>query len=184
MYTVYHHFSLYVHLWWKHWSCVTIVYDSQSLNYLLVQDGWTALHMACQKGLAEIVQTLMIAKADLNLQTNVSTSTVKLIVVSADDHRHMQARETLWPTLCMHCVLTCDYASTGWGHCSVHCLSKWSCDNCKATGWSWSIPGCAKECELIMHIRHSTVSSMFLKVSNYGCSKWSVIIRKGTQYCL
>ena len=33
-----------------------------------------------------------------------------------------------------HVLLTCDYASTGWGHCSVHCLSKWSCDNCKATG--------------------------------------------------
>ena len=53
-----------------------------------VQDGWTALHAACAQGRDEVVQTLMIAKADLNLQTNVSTSTVQLIIVSADDHRH------------------------------------------------------------------------------------------------
>ena len=150
-----------MHLWWTHWSCVTIVYYSQLLNYLLVQDGWTALHVACHKGHDEVVQTLMIAKADFSLQNNVSTSTVQLIIVSADDHRHKLGKHC--DPLCAYivcCVETCDYTSTGWVHCSVYCLYKWSCDNCKATGWSWSVPGCANECELIsIHIRHSTVSS-------------------------
>ena len=51
---------------------------SQSLNYLLVQDGWTALLVTCQEGLDEVVQTLVSAKADPNLQNNVSTSTIYL----------------------------------------------------------------------------------------------------------
>ena len=91
-----------MHLWWTHWSCVTIVYYSQSLNYLLVQDGWTALHVACEKGHDEVVQTLMIAKADLNLQNNVSTSTVQLIIVSADDHRHKLEKH--YDPLCAYIV--------------------------------------------------------------------------------
>ena len=39
---------------------------------LYVQDGWTALHVACEDGHDDTVKILMRAKADLNLQTNVS----------------------------------------------------------------------------------------------------------------
>ena len=37
-----------------------------------MQNGVTALYVACQEGRDEVVKILMRAKADLNLQTNVS----------------------------------------------------------------------------------------------------------------
>ena len=37
-----------------------------------VQEGWTALHLACEEGHDDTVKILMRAKADLNLQTKVS----------------------------------------------------------------------------------------------------------------
>ena len=37
-----------------------------------MQDGFTALHAACQEGHDEVVKILIRAKADLNLQTKVS----------------------------------------------------------------------------------------------------------------
>ena len=37
-----------------------------------IQEGYTALHVACQDGHDDTVKVLMRAKADLNLQTNVS----------------------------------------------------------------------------------------------------------------
>ena len=48
-------------------SCITVS------HYLFLQDGWTALQVAYEQGHDEVVQTLMIAKSDLNL-LNVSTS--------------------------------------------------------------------------------------------------------------
>ena len=40
---------------------------------LFVQDGFAALHAACQKGHLRVADCLIDAKADLNLLTNVST---------------------------------------------------------------------------------------------------------------
>jgi ankyrin repeat protein len=39
--------------------------------YVLPQDGWTALMLACQKGHTAIAQALIGAKADLNVQNQV-----------------------------------------------------------------------------------------------------------------
>ena len=47
--------------------CVMFVTDS-------VQEGVTALYMASQNGHCEVVGTLLEAKADVNLKTNVSKS--------------------------------------------------------------------------------------------------------------
>ncbi len=44
-----------------------------SINSLVsVQDGWTALHMASQKGHCEVVRILLEAKANVHVKTNVS----------------------------------------------------------------------------------------------------------------
>ena len=40
-----------------------------------IQNGWTALHAACQEGKEQVVEALIVAQADLNLQTNVSDIT-------------------------------------------------------------------------------------------------------------
>ena len=47
--------------------CVMLVTDS-------VQDGATALYMASQNGHCEVVETLLEAKADVNMKANVSES--------------------------------------------------------------------------------------------------------------
>ena len=39
---------------------------------LFVQNGFAALHVACQEGHLRVVEYLINAKADLNLLTNVS----------------------------------------------------------------------------------------------------------------
>ena len=43
-----------------------------------VQEGWTALHAACEKGHDDTVKILMRAKADLNLQSKVSNNSLLL----------------------------------------------------------------------------------------------------------
>ena len=55
--------SLYVHL-----------VNSSTITYIVcyIQNGWSALHAASQEGKGEVVEVLVTAKADLNLQTNVS----------------------------------------------------------------------------------------------------------------
>ena len=65
-YTCTYSVSLYVHL----------VYGL-TVTYIVcyIQDGWTALHAACQEGKEQVVKALVIAKADLNLQANVSDVT-------------------------------------------------------------------------------------------------------------
>ena len=56
--------------------CVHLVY-SLIVTYIVcyIQDGSTALHAACQEGKEQVVEALVVAKADLNLQTNVSDVT-------------------------------------------------------------------------------------------------------------
>ena len=39
---------------------------------LLLQGGWTALHMACKYGHVEVVKLLMSNNADISATTNVS----------------------------------------------------------------------------------------------------------------
>ena len=70
--TLYHTFSIFAAMVNTLIMCY-IHANSQSLNYLLLQDGWTALHVACEKGHDEVVQTLLRAKADLNLQNIVGS---------------------------------------------------------------------------------------------------------------
>ena len=53
--------------------CVHLVYGL-TITYIVCyfQDGFTALHVACQEGKEQVVEALVVAKADLNLLTNVS----------------------------------------------------------------------------------------------------------------
>ena len=45
-----------------------------------VQEGWTALHAACEEGRDDTVKILMRAKADLNLQTKVSNNSSRKVI--------------------------------------------------------------------------------------------------------
>ena len=56
--------------------CAHLVYGL-TVTYIVcyIQGGWTALHAACHEGKEQVVEALVIAKADLNLQTNVSDIT-------------------------------------------------------------------------------------------------------------
>ena len=47
-------------------------FTAMYMYVVCIQDEWTALHVACQNGHDDTVKILMRAKADLNLQTNVS----------------------------------------------------------------------------------------------------------------
>ena len=45
-----------------------------AIQFIYVQEGYTALHFACVEGQDDTVKILMRAKADLNLQSKVSYS--------------------------------------------------------------------------------------------------------------
>ena len=62
---------------------------------LFVQDGFNALHVACQEGHLRVAECLIDAKANLNLLTNVSTC-YKVILTMI----HMSV-------LCMSCCVKC-----------------------------------------------------------------------------
>ena len=57
-------------------NIVSSVSISHSCNNFLTQNGMTALYAASQEGHDEVVKILVRAKADINLQTNVSNQTV------------------------------------------------------------------------------------------------------------
>ena len=47
-------------------------YTAMYMYVVCIQEGYTALHVACQNGHDDTVKILMRAIADLNLQANVS----------------------------------------------------------------------------------------------------------------
>ena len=49
-----------------------ISFTALYMYVVCIQEGHTALHVACESGNDDTVKILMRAKADLNLQTNVS----------------------------------------------------------------------------------------------------------------
>ena len=57
------------------------------------QDGWSPLHIACQENRGEIVDRLLIAKADVNLQTEVGIVVISYRNEGEASHRKEECRD-------------------------------------------------------------------------------------------
>ena len=51
------------------------------IDMLLLQGGWTALHLASQRGHVEVVKFLISNKADISATSNVSDYVVAMFII-------------------------------------------------------------------------------------------------------
>ncbi len=49
-----------------------VLLRSQAFNLLIIQDGFTALHLASSKGHVKVVKVLLLAGVDVDTKTDVS----------------------------------------------------------------------------------------------------------------
>ena len=51
------------------------------IDMLLLQDGWTALHLACRLGHTKVVEILLMNNADISATNKVSDKSYKVCII-------------------------------------------------------------------------------------------------------
>ena len=69
---------------------------------LLLQDGWTALHVACFRGQTETVKLLLNNNADISATNNVSDKILLSVKHSERHYNHIQYIITLTNHMIKH----------------------------------------------------------------------------------